>query len=184
MASLKEFLGRKLRLKVNETKSAVARAPRRKFLGFSFFMRNGRAELGIAPDSLTRARRRVREITGRSRGVSLPGIVRELNRFTVGWVTYFRYSRSRKRLQELDEGIRRRLRCFRIKQWKNRPSTRYRQMVALGLSQERAAKFAACGDGWWRLSGNPFSTQAMPNAYFAQAGLISLVDRWTQLQHV
>jgi RNA-directed DNA polymerase len=116
--------------------------------------------------------------------MSLEEMIAQLNRFTTGWVTYFRISEAANVLRVMDEWTRRRLRCFKIKQWKRRPRTRYREMRALGLNREAAAMFAATRKSWWAISMTPQTATAMPPAYFAKLGLISLQRRYTQLQLV
>jgi RNA-directed DNA polymerase len=110
-----QFLEGKLRLRVNREKSAVAPVGERKFLGHRLLL-NGK--LGIAPKSIKRAKEKVRQITRRNRGVSLAQVIVELNLFLVGWITYYRFAACRFELQCLDEWIRRKLRCYRLKQRK------------------------------------------------------------------
>jgi RNA-directed DNA polymerase len=117
MASVTEFLEQKLRLRVNRQKSAVAAVQERKFLGCRL-LPGGR--LGIAPQSLERAKERVRRLTGRSRGVSLAEVIGGLNWYLRGWLGYFRITECKSHLQRMDEWIRRKLRCLRLKQCKRR----------------------------------------------------------------
>lgn len=181
MESVKKFLQRRLRLKVNETKSAVAPAGKRKFLGFSIWWK-GEAKVGIARKSIERAKVKIRKITGRTRGISLDRMIKQLNQFTTGWVGYFRITEGPGRLQEVDRWIYRRLRCFKIKQWKNRARTRFRELTKLGLDRGNAAIFASSRRSWWALSKTPQMSMAMPAAYFQQQGLMSLFQRYVQLQ--
>ncbi|HTE19494.1 MAG TPA: group II intron reverse transcriptase/maturase, partial [Armatimonadota bacterium] len=113
LASVTRFLEERLRLRVNRTKSAVAQVSERKFLGHRL-LTGGR--LSIAPQSLERAKARIREITRRNRGVSIHRMISELNSFLSGWVTYFRFASGKAHLQRLDEWVRRKLRCVRLKQ--------------------------------------------------------------------
>src|SRR6202049_860894 len=113
MASVVAFLEGKLRLKVNQAKSAVAPVLERSFLGHRL-LPGGR--LGLAPKSLNRAKERLRGITRRNRGIALERMVREVNGFTTGWVTYFRHAACKSALGDLDEWLRRKLRCVRLKQ--------------------------------------------------------------------
>ena len=115
MASLTCFVEKRLRLRVNRTKSAVAHVRERKFLGYRL-LASGR--LTIASQSLTRAKDRIREITRRSRGIGLERMISELNRFLRGWVTYFRHASAKTHLEQMDGWIRRKLRCVRLKQRK------------------------------------------------------------------
>ncbi len=184
LSSLKEWLAKRLRLRVNEKKSAVDRPQKRKFLGFSFFKRDGRVKIGIASESIRRIRERIRWTTRRGRGMALERVIAELNRFTVGWIGYFQITEAPSALKAIDEWTRRRLRCFRIKQWKNRPRTRYREMHSLGLSEKNAAMFASIRRGWWVLSMTPQTSLAFPESYFVERGLIGLLRRHAKLQSV
>src|SRR5256884_7725665 len=123
MQSVTGFLRRRLKLKVNEAKSAVARPQERKFLGFSF---TGRREpkRRIAPKPLLRCKRRVRELTRRTRGISLEQMLKELASYLRGWKGYFGYCQTPSVLRRLEEWIRRRLRSVIWKQWK-RSKVRY-----------------------------------------------------------
>jgi RNA-directed DNA polymerase len=178
MATVTAFLEGKLRLRVNREKSAVAYVEERKFLGYRLLV-GGR--MGIAPKSLARMQDRVREITRRSRGASLERMIRELNAFLTGWVTYFRYAECKTHLQGLDEWIRRKLRCVRLKQRKRaKPIADFLQ--GLGLPAWRAWPLAASGKGWWRKAGSPQAHEAMSTIWFRAQGLVSLSDRYAALQ--
>jgi len=178
MASVTAFLERKLRLRVNAQKSAVAFVEERKFLGYRL-LRGGR--LGIAPESLARAKKRVKEITKRKRGIRLERMMGELNSFLSGWVVYFRYAECRGHLQRLDEWIRRKLRCVRLKQRK-RPRSIALFLRQLGVPKERAWLLMRNGLGWWRLSGSPPATEGMTNAWFHDQGLLNLTARYDLLR--
>jgi RNA-directed DNA polymerase len=99
MASLVAFLEGKLRLKVNQAKSAVAAVVERSFLGHRL-LPGGR--LGLAPKSLDRAKDRLRRITRRNRGIALEQMIAQVNSFTTGWVTYFRHAACQGALRDLD----------------------------------------------------------------------------------
>ena len=178
MASVSRFLEKKLRLRVNGEKSAVAHVEERQFLGYRI-LRGGR--LGIGPRSLERVKRRIREITRRNRGVSLERMIEELNSYLTGWVTYFRYAACRTHLRRLDEWIRRKLRCVRLKQRK-RAKAIADLLQSLGVPGWSAWLLALSGKGWWRKSGTPQANQAMNVAWFREQGLVSLAERYTVLQ--
>jgi RNA-directed DNA polymerase len=179
LGSVTTFLEKKLKLRVNREKSAVAVVTERKFLGHRLLPGGG---LGIAPQSLARARERVRQITRRNRGVSLPAVIGELNRFLTGWVAYFRHAACKSHLQRLDEWIRRKLRCLRLKQRKRAgPIAEF--LHQLGVPKWRAWIGALSGKGWWRLSGSPPATEGMTLAWFESLGLVNLVQRYEQLNH-
>jgi RNA-directed DNA polymerase len=178
MASVTRFLEGKLRLRVNREKSAVALVQERQFLGYRILW-DGR--LAIAPRSLERAKRRIREITRRNRGISLERMIGELNAYLTGWVTYFRYAACKRHLRRLDEWIRRKLRCVRLKQRKRaKPIADFLQ--GLGVPEWNAWILALSGKGWWRKSGTPQAHQAMSVAWFRTQGLVSLSERYAELQ--
>jgi len=178
MVSVTRFLEEKLRLRVNGEKSAVTPVQERQFLGYRILW-DGR--LAIAPRSLERAKGRIRETTRRNRGISLEQMIGELNSYLTGWVTYFRYAACKSHLKRLDEWIRRRLRCVRLKQRKRaKPIADFLQ--SLGVSEENAWKLALSGKGWWRKSGTPQAHHAMNIAWFRAQGLVSLTQRYAELQ--
>jgi len=179
MESVTQFLEEKLRLRVNRQKSAVAPVGDRKFLGYRLLL-NGK--LGIAPKSLQRAKEKIRQITCRNRGVSLAQVIVELNLFLVGWINYYRYAAFRFDLQCLDEEIRRKLRCYRLKQCK-RGSTIAKLLKRLGTSAPSAHRVASSGKGWWRLSLTKAVHQALSKDWFAAQGLISATARYDALKH-
>jgi RNA-directed DNA polymerase len=179
MASVTRFLEERLRLRVNRTKSAVALVEERKFLGYRL-LAEGR--LGIAPKSLERAKERIREITRRSRGVSLSKMISELNSYLTGWVVYFRYAKAKWHMQRLDEWLRRKLRCMRLKQRKRGKSVTA-LLVSLGVPPERARVPGSSGVGWWRMAGSPAAAEAMTRQWFKDQGLINLTERYLALQH-
>lgn len=170
LKSITEFLGIRLKLKVNETKSAVAHVTKRKFLGYSF---RRDSELKVANQSLVKFKNRIRELTSRNRGMKLEHVIKELNQYLNGWISYFRLSANISVFNGLDSWIRRRLRCYRLKQRKRRYSV-YKFLVELGVSVQNAWKLAKSSKGWWRLSLNPNIHTAMSNVWFDRSGLVSL----------
>lgn len=177
LASVTRFLERELRLHVNRDKSAVAPVRERKFLGHRLLPGGG---LGIAPQSLDRARGRLRQLTRRNRGVSIEQAVGEINAFLTGWVAYFRHAACKTHLQRLDEWVRRKLRCLRLKQCKRaKPIANF--LHRLGVPERRAWIGALSGKGWWRLSGSPPAAEGMSLAWFESLGLVNLVQRYGQL---
>jgi RNA-directed DNA polymerase len=179
MESVVQFLEGKLRLRVNREKSAVAPVGERKFLGHRLLL-NGK--LGISPKSVKRAKEKIRQITRRNRGVSLAQVIGELNSFLVGWITYYRYAACRFELQCLDEWIRRKLRCLRLRQRK-RGSSVARFLRRLGVSAIQAGRLAVSGKGPWRLALTRQMNSAMSVEWFSQQGLVSLVVRYDALRH-
>jgi RNA-directed DNA polymerase len=182
LASVARFLERKLRLTVNHAKSAVARTGERTFLGYRI-VGHQHARLGVAPESVKRAKGTMRRITRRNRGVSFERVLTELGTFTDGWVSYFWRARTPSTFRKLDEWIRRRLRCFRWKQWKT--ATR-RARALRAARQTRAAPnwtvlASSAGAGLWRAAGSPALKQALSNATLRHLGFHSLHDRYQAL---
>ncbi|WP_176590909.1 group II intron reverse transcriptase/maturase [Sphingobium sp. EM0848] len=177
MASVSAFLEGKLRLRVNQDKSAVAPIRKRKFLGHRL-LPGGR--LGVAPESLARMKGRLRQLTRRNRGISLASMVAQVNAFTTGWVTYYRHAQARTPLTELDRWLRRKLRCVRLKQCK-RVMTVATFLQKEGVPEWRAWLLARSGKGWWRMAGSPPAAEAMTIAWFERQGLVSLAAHHSRL---
>jgi RNA-directed DNA polymerase len=172
MASVEGFLAKRLKLKVNKAKSAVARPSERKFLGFSFV--NGKQpRRRIAPQSLSRFRSRVRQLTRRTQGKSLAQIVEELSVYLIGWRGYFGFCETPSVLRDLDQWTRRRLRAIAWKQWKRGPA-RFAELRRRGVGRDLAAKTAGSPHGPWRLGNSPALAIALPNAFFTSLDLATL----------
>ncbi len=169
MKSITRFLATKLKLRVNEHKSAVARPWDRKFLGFSF-TRIRVPKRRIAPKAIARFKERVREITRRTRTVSIEQRAQELTRYLRGWLSYFGHCQTPSVLEKLDGWLHRRLRCALWKQWK-RGFTRYRELRQRGVSDAMAAQTVGSVHGPWRLAQSPVLTLALPKAYFYSLGI-------------
>jgi len=174
MQSVTGFLRRRLKLKVNETKSAVARPQERKFLGFSF---TGEREpkRRIAPKALLRCKQRVRELTRRTRGISLEQMTKQLATYVRGWKSYFGFSQTPSVLQKLEAWMRRRLRSVIWKHWK-RSKVRYVRLRQRNIGHDLAAPTAGSPHGPWRLANSPALQSALPIAYFDTLGLPRLLD--------
>jgi RNA-directed DNA polymerase len=172
MAGLKAFLTGKLKLKVNEAKSAVARPHTRKFLGFSFSNRD-QVKRRIAPKALARFKERIRELTQRARGISIEQLLERLTRYLTGWRGYFGFCETPSTLQRLDEWVRRRVRFVFWKQWKN-SSKRFRELTARGVDRDLAAQTVGSPHAAWRLSNSPALQRALTNRYLGSLGLPSL----------
>jgi RNA-directed DNA polymerase len=177
MGSVKAFLIRKLKLKVNESKSAVGKTGERKFLGFRFSA-GRQLKRAIAPQALVRFKRRVAELTRRTRGVLLEKMVSELTPYLTGWRNYFGFCQTPSVLRDLDSWIRRRLRCVVWKQWK-RGTNRFAQLRACGVRKDLAARTAGSPHGPWRISRSPALSFALPNVCFDSLGLPKLLARVT-----
>jgi len=172
MAGIEKFLTKRLKLRVNKAKSAVAKPSVRKFLGFSFT--GGKVpRRRIAPQVIARFKARVRELTRRTCGRSLVQIVKELSTYLVGWRGYFGLCQTPSVLRTLDEWIRRRLRAIAWKQWK-RGGTRYIKLRRCGVGRDLAAQTAGSPHGPWRLAASPALHMALPIAVFRSLGLPSV----------
>lgn len=176
LSSITKFLSNRLKLQVNKTKSAVARVQERKFLGYSF---RYDGELRVASQSLEKFKKRIRELTSRNLGRSLEHAMLKLNQYLNGWISYFRLSASKSVFRDMDSWIRRRLRCYKLKQCK-RACSIGKYLIKLGVSEQNAWKLAGSSKGWWRLSLTPNINQAMPNKWFEELGLVNLETKSLQ----
>ncbi|GAV24377.1 RNA-directed DNA polymerase (Reverse transcriptase) [Carboxydothermus islandicus] len=180
MASVKEFVEERLKLKVNMQKSAVDRPVKRKFLGFSFTLEK-EPRIRLAPKSLERIKQKIRQLTSRSWGISMEERLEKLKSQLNGWIAYFSLIETPSILRNLDEWIRRRLRMCLLKQWK-RPKTIRKKLIALGIKEEWAWKISGSRKGYWRLACTPQVNKALGLQYWKDQGLISLVERYQQLR--
>src|SRR5213079_1989229 len=173
MKSVTRFITHRLKIKVNQAKSAVARPGQRKFLGFSF---TGEREpmRRIAPKAIARFKERIREQTRRTRGISLTQMVTQIATYLRGWLGYFADCQTPSVLQRLEAWLRRRLRSVVWKQWK-RGRTRFRKLRKRGVGKDLAAQTAGSPHGPWRIANSPALATALPNAYFAGHGLPTMI---------
>jgi RNA-directed DNA polymerase len=172
MAGIEKFLEKRLKLKVNTAKSAVAKPSVRKFLSFSFT--GGKApRRRIAPQAIVRVKARVRELTRRTGGRSLAQVIKELSIYLRGWRGYFGFCQTPSVLRALDEWIRRRLRAIVWKQWK-RGRARFAELRRCGVGRDLAAQTAGSPHGPWRLANSPALATALPNRFFGSLGLASV----------
>jgi len=175
MSSVSRFISRKLKLKVNESKSAVAHAWERQFLGF-ILIRGKRLFRGIGPKAIASFRRRIRRVTHRGRGVSLQQMAEELAPYLRGWRAYFGNCEIPSMLEGLDSWIRRRLRCVAWKRWKTR-NRRIKQLRRRGVEGKLLRHTAGSSRGPWHISRSPALNIALPNVYFDSLGLPRLAVR-------
>ena len=179
MASLTRFLEKKLRLKVNGKKSAVAAPWIRKFLGYSM-TRQKTPRLKVAPESVRRLKAQIKEVLRKGRGRSLPRVITDLTPLLRGWTEYFRLVSVKAAFESLDEWMRRKLRCMLWRQWKT-PRTRSKRLMERGIEQVRAYTSAFNGHGPWWNAGAPHMNHAVPVKWFAQQGLMSLLAEQRRL---
>jgi RNA-directed DNA polymerase len=161
----------KLRLRVNEEKSTVARVWDRKFLGYSFWVAKGKVvKLRVAPKALEELKQRVRRITRRSGGRSMEQVTAELGAYLRGWKEYFKLSDTPGIFLDLDKWIHRRLRAVQLKQWK-RGRTVYRELSARGVPERLAPRAARFARNWWRVAAHGAMHTALPGSYFERLGV-------------
>src|SRR6201997_2878806 len=177
MAGIEKLLAKRLKLKMNKAKSAVAKPSVRKFLGFSFTGGKESPRRRIAPQAVARFKTKVRELTRRTRGRSLTQIIKELSTYLIGWRGYFGFCQTPSVLRRLDEWLRRRLRAIAWKQWRRGP-TRFAELQRRGVGRDLAAQTAGSPHGPWRLANSPALTIAMPLAFFRSLGLASVAASW------
>ncbi|EHK9048671.1 group II intron reverse transcriptase/maturase [Vibrio vulnificus] len=176
--SITEFLEQKLKLTVNREKSAATRVPERGYLSHSFKIDG---TLLISKSAQAQMKKRVRRITKRNRGRELSVIITELTQYLRGWQHYFKLAIGRSAMQRLDEWIRRRLRCYRLKQRKRRYSIAT-WLQRQGVTERNAWKLAMSDKGWWHLALSPQVNHAMPIKWFEERGLYSLIDGYESLK--
>jgi group II intron reverse transcriptase/maturase len=186
MASIVRFIERRLRLKVNAGKSAVSRPEKRHFVGFRLWRRplDGNVEVLLSERTRRRIADKVVELVPRNWGRSLGDCITQLNEYLLGWIGFFHVCSETelRTLQNLDAHIRRRLRALLLRQWKRRRSIA-RRLTRMGVRPETAwANIYKGRRSWWALSHIYAVDRALRSAYFAERGLISLEERWYELQ--
>jgi len=174
MESITRFITQRLKLKVNETKSAVARPQERKFLGFSFST-GPEVKRVIAPKALDRFKARIREITRRAKGVSIETTMEELAPYLRGWRNYFGFCETPDVLVHLTRWVRLRLRAALWRQWKT-PRRRRAALLQLGVRPRLASNTAGSGRGPWYLARAKALSVGLSNAYFKSLGLPTLIE--------
>jgi RNA-directed DNA polymerase len=174
MESITQFLEKRLRLKVNREKSAVDRPWKRKFLGYTMTV-NMSPKLKVSQNSLKRAKARIREIMRKGRGRSVLKVIAELTVYLRGWGNYYRLSQVKVTFEELDEWVRRKLRCIMWRQWK-KPRTRAKRLIQRGIEKERAFASAYNGRGPWWNARSSHMNEAYPIKWFNGQGLTNLLS--------
>lgn len=164
MKSVKEFIEKKLKLKVNEKKSKVAKPSKRKFLGFSF-LGGVIVRLRIASESIKRFKDKIRIITRPTRRIKFVDLIKELTVFLRGWKGYFNLTEARSVFEDLDQWIRHRLRSYIWQQWP-KVRTRYKMLIKFGIGHDLALQTASSGKGSWRVNNSPALKIAFPAKYF------------------
>jgi RNA-directed DNA polymerase len=180
LASVERYLKDALRLTVNRAKSAVARPWNRKFLGYTVTTHH-QPKLKVAPESAKRLMDTLRSVFRRGRGTSLGSAIREIAPMLRGWLAYYRKADVRVTFEELDQWIRRKLRCILWRQWK-RPKTRFTELTRRGIEPGKARISAGNGHGPWWNAGAGHMNQAVPTRFLHQLGLVSLLQEHRRLE--
>ena len=180
MASITSYLSERLKLTVNQTKSAVDRPWKRSFLSYSMTWHR-KPRLTVAKKAVSRFKANLKTIFRRGRGKNIQATVKEMTPKLRGWIIYFRHSEVKGILEELDRWLRRKLRRILWKQWK-RPYTRAKNLMRRGLSEATAWRSATNGRGPWWNSGAAHMNKANPKSYFDKLGLVSLMNQHHRLQ--
>jgi RNA-directed DNA polymerase len=179
MTSITRFLEKRMRLKVNREKSALGRPWVRKFLGYSMTWHK-KPGLKVAPESVRRLKGHIQELLRRGRGRSVGQVIAELAPLLTGWMEYFKLAMVKNTFEQLDEWLRRKLRCILWRQWK-KPRTRAKRLIERGIDQIGAYTSAYNGHGpWWNACASHMNA-AVPVKWFAQQGLVSLLTKYRSL---
>jgi RNA-directed DNA polymerase len=179
MDSVSQFIEKRLKLKVNRDKSAVDYPTNRKFLGFSFYCIKGVNRIRVHPKSLKRLKARLKELTGRSIGISMEARIDRLNQKIQGWVNYYQLADMRTHCQTTDEWLRRRLRMCYWKQWK-KIGTRHDNLVRSGISNSKAWEFANTRKGYWHIANSHILATSLTNEFFRKLGLSGLSEIYSK----
>ncbi|KOS63550.1 group II intron reverse transcriptase/maturase [Lysinibacillus agricola] len=181
IASVQRFIEGTLRLKVNESKSAVDRPWNRKFLGFSF-THHKEPKVRVAKTSLQRMKKKIREITSRKMPFPMEYRIEKLNQYLIGWCGYFALADTPSIFSRLDSWIKRRLRMCLWKNWK-KPRTRVRNLIRLKVPYGKAYEWGNTRKGYWRISKSPILHRTLGNSYWESQGLKSLQVRYETLRY-
>lgn len=175
------FIENKLYLKVNQEKTAVGYISRIKFLGYGFYKRKEGCRLRAHPSSITRMRKRIKELTNRSNGWGNEHRKQELRQYIRGWVNYFKLADMKTLMPRIDEWYRRRLRMIIWKQWK-RIRTRFSNLLKLGLSKSKVREFANTRKGYWHIASSPILNRTITTERLAKAGYTFFTDCYRKVR--
>lgn len=183
LGSVRKLLTEKLKLKVNESKSAVDCPWKRKFLGFSFYKVRGKIGIRIHPKSIQKCKKTIRRITNRNHSRNFEKRLQNLEAATRGWVNYFGVADAKGLMEELDMWTRRRLRACLWKQWK-RIKTKHENLVKLGVNEGKAREWANSRKGHWRVAGSFILSTTLTNQFLEDSGYKSLVKQYRKVHFV
>lgn len=175
------FIENKLYLKVNQEKTAVGYISRIKFLGYGFYKRKEGCRLRAHPSSITRMRKRIKELTNRSNGWGNEHRKQELRQYIRGWVNYFKLADMKTLMPRIDEWYRRRLRMIIWRQWK-RIRTRFSNLLKLGLSKSKVREFANTRKGYWHIASSPILNRTITTERLAKAGYTFFTDCYRKVR--
>ena len=178
MASITRFIEEKLKLKVNKSKSAVDRPWKLKFLGFTFYTNKSGTGIKVHQKSVDKIKQKLKEITGRSRGMSIDQRLVKLKQCIIGWVNYFGLADMKKLAQTLDSWLRRRIRMCFWKQWK-KIKTKHDNLVKLGIKSTQAWQFANTRKSYWHTANSPILSRTLTNGYLKKIGFVSVSERYS-----
>lgn len=181
MQSITSYLENKLKLKVNQNKSAVDRPRNRKFLGFSFYTNSEGTMIRVHSKSIIKLENKIREITSRSNAMSEEQRISRLNSLIRGWVNYFKIANVKSHLKSIDEWTRRRLRMCIWKSWK-RIKSKLKNLIKLGIPKPKAWEYANTRKGYWRISNSFILSKSLTNRYFEDMGLLSFSGVFAKCQ--
>jgi len=173
MESITQYIEVVLKLKVNRNKSAVDKPSRRKFLGLSFYKKDGRVRNFIPKKPLAKFKAKVKEITSRSNGKSIEMCMERLVWLITGWVNYFHIADMEKVVEKLDQWIRRRIRMCYWKQWK-KTRTKAENLCKLGLNKYKAWEYDNTRKGYWQIANSPILATTLTDEYLKKQGFVSL----------
>jgi len=179
LANLLPFIENKLFLKVNREKTMVDYVGNVKFLGFSFYKKEGKTRVRIHPRSVEKMRSRIRYLTSRSNGMGNKSRAINLRRYIMGWVNYFRIADMKELLFKTDRWMRRRIRMIYWKQWK-RVRTRFKMLKSLGIQKQEAWEYANTRKGHWRTSNSPILSKSLGNDVIRGSGFLFFSDYYRQ----
>lgn len=180
MASITKFIEGNLKLKVNKEKSTVDRPWKLKFLGYSFYQAKGGVRFRVHEKSVRKLKSHLKELTGRSRIKQVDITYTKIKQKMVGWVNYFKMADMKKLMKTLDEWLRRRIRMCYWKQWK-KIGTKYKNLIKLGATKQKAWEHANTRKGYWRTAKSPILQTTITNNKLEKAGLISLYDTYMKV---
>jgi group II intron reverse transcriptase/maturase len=178
MVSITKFIEEKLKLKVNRVKSAVDRPWNLKFLGFTFYRKKGGIGIRVHQKPIDKIKQKFKEITGRSKGMSIDQRLVKLKQCIIGWVNYFGMADMKKLAQTLDGWLRRRIRMCFWKQWK-KIKTKHDNLVKLGIAKPQAQQYANTRKSYWHTANSPILARTLTNGYLKKIGFVSISERYS-----